>query len=143
MSVKFKIGFTMDAETLFSMISKFLPVQDLHVEEVIEGPPPQYVPPLPQQFVGKVKVTLPKLKRKPSKLMDLQAGINGIITAIMADGKPHHATEFKSLLQRRGFSPNSIGSRLQALEAHGIVHRIGDGTWEMRKSTIETIKESA
>jgi hypothetical protein len=39
MPVKFKLGFTIDAETLFGVISKFLPVEDLVVEELAPPTP--------------------------------------------------------------------------------------------------------
>jgi hypothetical protein len=39
MSVKFKIGFTIESETLFRMISQMLPVEDLSVEEVMVRQP--------------------------------------------------------------------------------------------------------
>ena len=35
MSVKFKLGFTVSAETLFGLLSKMLPIEDLSVEEVL------------------------------------------------------------------------------------------------------------
>lgn len=38
MSVKFKLGFTVSAETLFTLLSKMLPIDDLSVEEVVEPP---------------------------------------------------------------------------------------------------------
>jgi hypothetical protein len=134
MSVKFKIGFTMDAETLFSMISKFLPVQDLHVEEVIERPAPEFVPSIKPKSITQYK---PKQKRRSSKPLDLKVGINRIIIEAMADGEPHRAVEFKPLLEKGGYSPNSVGSRLQNLEYHGIVGRLGDGTWRLAPSRVE------
>lgn len=128
MAVKFKIGFTIDAETLFSMISKFLPLEDLHVEEVLERPAPP-----PPQFVGKAKFVLAKPKRKhaPVKPVNLHAGINGIIIEAMSDGKPWRAIEFRPLLAKRNYSPNSVGSRLQSLKEYGALKQHGDGTWTL------------
>lgn len=135
MAVKFRIGFTMDAETLFGMISKFLPVQDLHVEEIVERPPPQFVPPVPK-VAQRVALAKPKQKwvhthKRPPKPMDLKAGINRIIIEAMSDGQPHRAIEFKPLLEKGGYSPNSVASRLQNLQEHGAVRQLGDGTWEL------------
>ena len=39
MTIKYKLAFTIDSETLFGILSKFLPVQDLSVEEVPDVPP--------------------------------------------------------------------------------------------------------
>lgn len=133
--VKFRIGLTVSAETLFGMLAKFLPVEDMQVEEL--APKQPTVPKMSKVAALVGRVEKPKRKRKPSKPMDLQAGINGIITAILADGKPHRAVELKPLLQRRGFSPNSIGSRLQSLQEHGIVDKLGDGTWRLVPTTDE------
>jgi hypothetical protein len=138
MPVKFKIGFIMDAETLFGMLTKFLPVQDLHVEEVIERPAPEFVPPMKPKVLIQSK---PKRKRRPSKPVDLHAGINRIIIEAMADGQPHRAVELKPLLEKGGYSPNSVSSRLQNLEQHGAVKQLGDGTWQLSSTLIE--KKSA
>jgi DNA-binding transcriptional ArsR family regulator len=138
MSVKFKIGFTMDAETLFGMMSKFLPVQDLHVEEIIEQPAPEFVPSIKPKAITQHK---PKQKRRPQKPLDLKAGINRIIIEAMADGEPHRSIDLKPLLEKGGYSPNSVGSRLQNLEEHGAVKRQGDGTWRLTSSLVE--RESA
>lgn len=142
MAVKFRIGFTMDAETLFSMISKFLPLQDLHVEEIVERPPPQFVPPALSkvaQRVQRAQIAKPirQYKRRPSKPMDLHAGINRIIIEAMSDGQPHSATEFKPLLEKGGYSPNSVGSRLQNLHEHGAVKHLGDGTWQLVPTPVK------
>ena len=38
-AVKFKIAFTINAETLFTLASKLLPIEDLSIEEVVERQP--------------------------------------------------------------------------------------------------------
>ena len=38
MNMKFKIGFTIDGETLFGMLSKMLPIESLSVEEIVPKP---------------------------------------------------------------------------------------------------------
>lgn len=127
MSVKFKIGLTMDAETLFGLLAKFLPVDDLHVEEVIERPPP----PAQHRIAPVRTIAAPRRKRRPSRPLSLNEGINRIIVGAMADGEVHRAVEFKPLLKKAGFSENSVGSRLQNLQHHGIVKQLGDGGWRL------------
>ena len=61
MSVKFKLGFTVSAETLFTLMSKLLPIEDLSVEEVIERPP---VPAHLDQL--DIRLTVSKLTGKPT-----------------------------------------------------------------------------
>jgi hypothetical protein len=134
--VKYKVGFTISAETLFGMLAKFLPVDDLHVEEVMPPLEPLHLKgfkrpdPLPLNK-PKRKYTPSKHKRKPSIPLRLNEGINKIIMELMVDGQPHRATELKLLLKKGGYSPNSVGSRLQALEEKDIITRIGDGTWRL------------
>jgi hypothetical protein len=141
--MKFKIGFTIDAETMFGMMAKFLPVEDLHVEEVMDKPEPQINRIAAR--VGAIPISKPKRrytppqKRKPSIPLKLDAGINRIIMEAMSDGKPHKAIELKPLLKKGGYSSNSVGSRLQNLEDHGVVIRQGDGTWVLGQA----MKESA
>jgi hypothetical protein len=143
--MKFKVGFSIEAETLFKLMSQFLPVDDLHVEELT---PPISVSRTPawDALVGNSPLPLNKpkpkvkgkFKRRASKPMDLNTGINRIIMEAMADGKPHRAIEFKPLLTKAGFSANSVGSRLQNLEVHGIVIQRGDGTWTLSKPSPGT-----
>ena len=38
-TMKFKIGFTIAGETLFGLIAKFLPIEDLSVEELVDKTP--------------------------------------------------------------------------------------------------------
>jgi hypothetical protein len=132
--VKFKIGFEVSAETLFGLLSKFLPVDNLVVEEL---------PPIPekpaQSFLDLVRpVTSAKpvkhhKNKRASRGLNLNQGINRVIMELFADGKAHKGVEFKPLLKSAGFSENSVGSRLQSMREHGIVEQMGDGSWRLRK----------
>jgi hypothetical protein len=150
MPVKFKVGFTIDAQTLFAMMSKFLPVDDVTVEELIERPPPVQ-PTLPHDWSPgwnkQIAKSKPKLKKKytrtkPAVPMRLDAGINRILMEMMADGKPHRAMDLRPLLKKGGFSENSAGSRLQALRVAGVVEQMGDGMWRL-KSLPPTVTTGA
>jgi hypothetical protein len=136
---KFKIGFTMSAETLFGIISKFVPVENLHVEEVIE----HHVPLSDLAIRSDKQFDLPKPKRhRRSNRFNPKGGINMIIIEAMADGKPHRPVEFGPLLKANGYSPNSVGSRMTTLLQKGVIAKIGDGTWKL-VSSIPERKESA
>jgi hypothetical protein len=129
--MKFKIGFTIESETLFRALAQFLPVDDLHVEEVAPLKPTAAAAvwrPTPSAIAKPVK---PKQKRRSAIPFNLSAGINRIIMGIMSDGKPHKAVEFRAPLKANGFSENSVGSRLQALREHGVVEQMGDSTWRL------------
>jgi hypothetical protein len=65
MSIKYKIGLTITAETLFGMMAKFLPIEDLYVEEIL--PQPTRVEP-----IEKISDASPKIKIKPGQNKDKQ-----------------------------------------------------------------------
>jgi len=132
--VKFKIGFVVPAETLFGLMAKFLPVEDLHVEELVEKPTPS------ESFLKGVEIakTFEKKLRAPVRRrkkrapnMDLTSGINAIVMSVLKDGLPHRATEMEPLMSASGFSANSVSSRLQALKKRGMVTQPGVGLWQL------------
>lgn len=142
MPIKYKLGFTIDSETLFGIMSKFLPIENLSVEEVVDRPAPERV--LKRADLPALLHSLHKSKRKNaprgrnSRPVNLSEGINGIIMEAMADGKPHAAIEFKPLLRARTYSENSVASRLEELRKHGYVKHLSDGRWELTHKSKET-----
>jgi hypothetical protein len=131
MSVKFRIGLTIDGETLFGIIAKMLPVEDVSVEEVSST--------LAQRAIA--IADRPRLKQKQKQKRQgkvrLKAGINGIILTAMADG-PKRALELKPLVEAAGYSQNSVNSRLEELRKKGITERVGDGKWRVRRMPHES-----
>ena len=134
-AVKFKVGFTIDAETLFTLAGKLLPIKDITIEELIERPDPNMarIAKVEQLVARKLKR---KYKREPRRPMDLTTGINLIIMDALSDRLPHRAVEMKLALKAGGYSENSVGSRLQNLERHGVVEQIGDGTWRLTEKYL-------
>ena len=118
--VKFKIGFIMDSESLFGLIGKFLPIEDLSVEEIVPKPKPP--PPLRLPTIAR-----PQTRASPGP--NLKKGINGIIMMALLDG-PKRAIEMRPKIKAAGYSENSLTSRLEALRDHGVLEMIGDGTWK-------------
>jgi DNA-binding transcriptional ArsR family regulator len=132
--VKFKIGFTISAETLFSLMSKMLPIDNLEVQEVMERPahaPPRHAHALRRNIAAQVKRLGPDSQSKRRRELNLKEGINGVLLAALSDGETHKAAELKPLLKAAGFSQNSVGSRLQSLREHGVVKQMGDGGWRL------------
>jgi len=130
MAVKFKIDFQIDAETLFGLISKFLPLENLHVEEVVERHAP--APKLAHQ-----PKLAPKPKRAPRRsgyAINLEAGANGVIMGVLADGEPHRFSELKDALIAAGFAETGLGSRIKRLVEHGIVVRNEPGSYVKGKT---------
>jgi hypothetical protein len=122
MAVKFKVGFTMSAETLFGIIAKFLPVEDLHVEEIapkvekiarLEGPKNRHL----------------RAKRPTGYPVNLEAGVNGVILRFLADGQAHRFADLRAATAKAGYSPSGIGSKLDRLRELGHVERVAPGMW--------------
>ena len=67
MSVKFKVRFTMSGETVFALIAKMLPIEDLEVEEV------------PVKSLAERAIAIHKIAHKPKGMpMKLDSGINKV-----------------------------------------------------------------
>jgi hypothetical protein len=122
--VKFRVGFTIDAETLFDMMAKMLPIADLHVEELAPERPAT-----PVRLV--TKASTPR-KRRGHKV-DLASGANAIVMRLLADGLPHRAIELKPLFTQGGFAANGVGSRLDKLREHGVIFHPEIGLWQIVK----------
>ena len=142
MTIKYKLGFTIDSETLFGILSKFLPIQDLSVEEVVDHPAPDPAIRFDKRFDLPKP---PKRKNAPrgrgSRGVNLTEGINGIIMGAMADGKPRFGAEFRPLLRARTYSENSVLSRLNELSKHGYIKRLSNGAWELTPKSKEAWAE--
>jgi hypothetical protein len=128
MPVKFKIGFTIPAETLFGLLAKVLPIDDLHVEELVVGTPVLKAAPAPVMRA----ISKPKKGKRRSAGMDLDAGVNAVILRHLSDDQPHRAAELKPLLVAVGYSANSVGSRLQKLHDMGVVFQPELGLWQRK-----------
>ena len=133
-AIKYKIGFTIDAETLFTLMSKLLPIDNVKIDEMVERTPDPNVERISkvERLVAAGRIAQPRAhgayRKKPSRPMDLTKGVNKIIMDILANG-PHSANDMRDAMEATGYSPNSIGSRLQNLEKNGVVKRAGQGKW--------------
>jgi hypothetical protein len=139
MTVKFKIGFTIDAETLFSIVAKFLPLENLAIEEVVERPRT----PAPRTLA--TAALPPRRKRaragREGEGPNLAEGVNGIIVKHLSDGQPHRAIELKALLKAQGYADSGIGSRLDRLRASKVVFQPDFGLWQLSEAYLK--KENA
>jgi hypothetical protein len=132
MTVKFKIGFTIDGEMLFGMLSKFLPIENLSVEEVMPQSDRLVLKPVP---AGAMKILAAAKQRRKFKRAslgpNLEKGINGVIMTALSSG-PQSAKDLLPKTVAAGFSPNSVTSRLEELRRFGVIERVGDGTWRKK-----------
>jgi len=125
--VKYEIKIRITSKDYFDMTARYLPFQIVGIEELVDLPMPK-APPAVVALVEKLKT---KKKRRRSHGIDLKSGVNRVLVDVLADGKRHRAAEMKEPVAEKGFSRNSVGSRLQNLAKHGIARQIGDGTWEL------------
>ena len=122
--MKFKVGFTIGSETLFAMIAKMLPIEDVSIEEL--------APIKTDRVITGIREH-PQIARKKKRDRGgprLNMGINAIIVTELKEG-PKREVEIRPKIKAAGFSENSTSSRLQALLEHGIVARVGDGRWKL------------
>jgi hypothetical protein len=126
MSVRFKVGFQIDAETLFGLIAKFLPVEALEVEEIAPKPT------LAERAIAIHKLAHKPRQKRASPGPNLKKGINSIIMVALSDG-PKRPVELQLKIKAAGFSPNSVTSRLEELSKFGVIERVGDGRWKIKE----------
>jgi hypothetical protein len=139
--VKYKMGFTIESETLFRMMSQFLPIQDLHVEEIIDkpilkAPPISVTPRLMKPLMKKSKKVWYR-----GRDINLNQGANRIIMEYLSDGKPHKAFELKTAFINAALSPNGVGSALAKMEKRGFIFQPGLGLWQLNKEYISQEKK--
>jgi hypothetical protein len=117
MPVKFKIGFTIDAETLFSIVAKFLPLENLSVEEVVAHRAPT-APRLPKA------VDTPKIKRRRASKSANGGQLKVIADHVRVNGASSYA-EIGNALAAAGFSKSGAGSAISRAIANGLLRKDG------------------
>ena len=136
--MKYKVTLDIHGEPLIRLLARYAPFDITGVEEL---PPEPVSSPLHADRVitglrSQVKLAKPKPQRAKRNRggPNLKEGINKLIMDILEDG-PQSAIAMRGVMEATGYSPNSIGSRLQALEEHGIVKRTGNGKWKLLERT--------
>jgi hypothetical protein len=123
MAVKFNIGFTIDAETLFSIVSKFLPLENLSIEEVVERPERHSAPRVSKVAAMLARADTPKIKRRQRQ----NAGVNGGQLKVIADhlraNGPASHSEIGYALKAAGFSKLGAGSALKRMLDQGVIRK--------------------
>ena len=131
MTIKYKLGFTIDSETLFGLLSKFLPIEDLSVEEVPERP--LVAKETPIKALRILPVRAPQVRRKKGNgyALNPYAGCNAIIMATLADGEPHTGNDCFPAMMAAGYATNGLYGRLDRLKRHGYVVQPRPGQWRL------------
>jgi hypothetical protein len=129
MPVKFKIGFTIDAETLFGLMAKFLPLEDLTVEEVVEHAERHAAPKRLAHVSG---ADMPKIKRTRHTL-----GANGGQLKVLVDhARKYGVVGYGGLgeaLKAAGFARAGAGSAIKRALDKGILVRHENGGYMVRE----------
>lgn len=136
--VKFKIGFTIDAETLFAYVSKLMPgLNDFQVEEVYVAPPliERPIPKVAQLVATKqiAKPIKPIKHRKINRQRFLESGANKVVLDVLADKKPHNTNEIKAAMTAAGFAETGTGAKMSKLKSYGIIIQPEIGQWQLKE----------
>jgi hypothetical protein len=147
MTIKYKLAFTIDSETLFGIMAKFLPIQDLSVEEVMEPFELKPVPAGAMAILNAAHKSKPKHKPKPQvhgRAADITRGVNAVIMGVLADRQVHTYGEIRAAIAAdTPYSPNGIGSRMARLVELGYVNRLGGGEYRATTKGIPNTQENA
>lgn len=136
MSVKFRIGLTIDGEALLKIIGNMLPIEDVEVEELTPSKTALAERAFAVHKITRRAIAASKRKPKftrPNTKTKLDRGINKIIVGALTE-RPMRAKELQPLVHEAGWSSNSVNSRLEALRLKGFVTPVGDGRWQMVKT---------
>lgn len=136
MTVKFKVGFTMSAETLFGIIAKFLPVEDLHVEEIAPLAEPPKLAKV-ARLIHQGAEPKPQARNRYSG-PSLETGVNAVILRMLEDGLPHRYAEVKKAVGAAGYAASGIGSKLAHLKELNAVHQPEIGLWQIGEAKKKT-----
>jgi hypothetical protein len=139
--VKFKVAFTIDAETLFSYVSKFMPgLIDLNVEEIFDVPKTTIQSSTDMQrkleylrgpsTKSKIAQLVVRKKVIPNRKIQLNKGVNKAIMNALSDNKPHKAIDIKNAMEAAGFKGTGSGSKLSKLKSKNIVFQPDIGLWQ-------------
>lgn len=136
MTIKYKLGFTIDSETLFGIMAKFLPIQDLTVEEL--APMEDRINAKMQALGNALEAKQLKPKRKQLRAprvsgyaINIYAGVNAVLLNALADGQAHTISDAFPAIREAGYSPNGIYSRLERLVKHGYIVKIVSGMYKL------------
>jgi hypothetical protein len=132
MTIKYKLGFTIDSETLFGILSKFLPIQDLSVEEVMEPLPAgaQAILDAGRKLTHERAKQVRKTKGSGYALNPF-AGANAIILAAFSDGEPHPGNICFTSMKAAGFATNGIYGKFERLRRHKLMFQPRPGLWQL------------
>jgi len=133
--MKLRIGFTIEAEALFGLMAKMLPLDDLHVEELGPGPRPKVeaIPHVAKVAPIEPERTKPKRghKRAVGRALRLDKGLYRIVLDFLADGQPHAAVELKPTLKAAGYSQSSVASTIAKLRNRGLIFQPEPPMWQI------------
>jgi len=133
MSIKYKIGLTITAETLFGMIAKFLPIEDLYVEEI-----------LPQsQNVEKITDLAPKTKpgKNTNKQFKHPSGkpLTYFILEYFKQDQKHNPSwnELSKYTVELGFNKSSINNSISRLLKQGKIEKMTYGKYKLAENKTQ------
>lgn len=139
MAVKFKLGFTISAETLFGIVAKMLPIEDLQVEEVYETPPVKQ--PAIAKLLAQHRLEAPQKNHKSRNKFNHPDGKTGqqfIIEYLnqMPD-KQAKWSELGKYLESIGFARSSVNNGISRLLKDGKIEKVGPAMYGIPKNHMK------
>jgi predicted DNA-binding protein YlxM (UPF0122 family) len=133
MSVKFQIGFTITSETLFAMMSKFLPIEDLSVQEILEQPK------IKQSAIAKlIEENRPKMisdKKKRMARFKHESGrtLQSLVEEAMAKNpdKLYGWGELSEFAYSFGFHKSSINNAITRMILQKVIEKAKPGMYKL------------
>ena len=116
--IKYKVSFAISAETLFGLLGKLLPIEDLEVEELIALEPK----PKPAHRLEK--------PAHRARQFSQTEGVNAVIIQALGTGPKRHG-ELRQAVAAAGYAGSGVGSRIDRLLRQKVITRTAPGVYEI------------
>jgi hypothetical protein len=137
---KYKIGFTIQAETLFAMMAKMLPIDDVKIQEFIE-PPLEKQSKVAQQVIAALGAPQ---KEKPIKLQKHFYHPSGktcqnFILEFLQKRPSATWSEMSHFLVSLGYNKSSVNNAVSRLVEKKFIERVTTGVYRLAGKQSKTI----
>jgi hypothetical protein len=141
--IKYKIGLTISADTLFGLIAKFLPIEDLSVQEIVNKPETKQsemakliaknMPKITDKLEApKPKLTMKQIQRTRFNHPSGKRVFDFIVEFI--EKQPDKTATYGQMghfIMKQGFSKSSINNGLTRLVLNNVIRKTDYGVYTM------------
>jgi hypothetical protein len=135
---KYKIGFTIQAETLFAMMAKMLPIDDVKIQEFIESPPEKQSK-VAQQVIAALGA--PQQGKSKEKHFYHPSGktCQDFILEFLQKRPSATWAEMSHFLVSLGYNKSSVNNAVSRLVEKKFIERVTTGVYRMAGKHSKTI----